>query len=222
MTAFPSFRTLIAARSFVCVAATESATAVLQGGILNIVNIVRDGQACALGDPRHTDRVSRPDEMTKVARTPGTMETMYYVNSREGFWNLIESSPDPTVTKPPYGFRSSRKIHHRLRNELNMAFTAVAVRRYEPAIQKIAQGIYTSASPDTLQIAALGYSMDDLGEEYVAATTEILVVRSIQTAGQILTDAIGVYLPKWLVRAAVSLPTKTFKAVRKAIRLAKK
>jgi hypothetical protein len=39
--------------------------------------------------------------------------------------------------------------------------------------------------------------------------------------GQILTDAIGVYLPKWLVRTAVSLPTKTFKAARKAIRLAK-
>jgi hypothetical protein len=31
-----------------------------------------------------------------------------------------------------------------------------------------------------------------------------------------------VYLPKWLLRAAVRLPTKTFKAARKTIRLARK
>jgi hypothetical protein len=57
MTAFPS---LIAAQSFVYAAATESATAVLQRGILNIVDVARDGQlkACALGDPGHADRAS--------------------------------------------------------------------------------------------------------------------------------------------------------------------
>jgi uncharacterized protein YcgI (DUF1989 family) len=57
MTAFPS---LIAAWSFVSAAATESATAVLRGEILNIVDVERDGQlkACAFGDSSHADRVS--------------------------------------------------------------------------------------------------------------------------------------------------------------------
>ncbi|KAJ7325896.1 cytochrome P450 [Mycena albidolilacea] len=130
------------------------------------------------------------------------------------------------------------EIHHRLRKNFNMAFTAVAVRRYGPVFQKVAQAIthklelsdrasidivppLTVATMTAIAEAALGYSMDELGEEYVAATTEILAVSSIQTAGHILTDAIGVYLPKWLLRAAMRLPTKTFKAARKTIRLAR-
>ncbi|KAJ7847434.1 cytochrome P450 [Mycena olivaceomarginata] len=71
--------------------------------------------------------------------------------------------------------------------------------------------------------AALGYSLDDLGEEYVAATQQIIydrVASSTQTAGHILADALGAYLPTWLLRAALHLPTKTFKAARKAGHLA--
>ncbi|KAJ7743667.1 cytochrome P450 [Mycena olivaceomarginata] len=138
--------------------------------------------------------------------------------------------------------RMRGKAHQRLRNGFNPGFTAAAARSFQPIFDNVAQaasfitqelelsghgtapidivpplGIATFTA---IAGAALGYSLDDLGEEYVAATQQIMVASSTQTAGHILADALGVYLPTWLLRAALHLPTKTFKAAQKAGHLA--
>lgn len=41
-----------------------------------------------------------------------------------------------------------------------------------------------------------------------------------QSASQILADAIGGHLPKWVWSAAIHLPTQTFKIIRRAQHLA--
>ena len=42
-----------------------------------------------------------------------------------------------------------------------------------------------------------------------------------QSPGQILSDAVSVRLPKWILKAAIHLPTTTFNIIRKAKALAK-
>jgi len=132
---------------------------------------------------------------------------------------------------------SRGQTHKRLRNEFNTAFTAAAVRGYLPVFQKVAQAITeeleTSEGPSinivpllstaalkSIAEAALSYSMDDLGAEYVAANVQIMAAASNQSAGQILGDAVAVHLPVWLLRAATRLPTEVFKVVRNANYLA--
>ncbi|KAJ6548578.1 cytochrome P450, partial [Mycena capillaripes] len=127
-------------------------------------------------------------------------------------------------------------IHKRLRNEFNIGFTAAAVRSYQPIFEKVAHTYIQiteeleSADSGTINVlpflgvatlsaiaeAAFSYSIEDLGEEYVAANVQIIAAASSQSAGQIVADAIGAHLPTWLVRAAVYLPTKTFKTIRTA------
>ncbi|KAJ6528093.1 cytochrome P450 [Mycena capillaripes] len=138
-------------------------------------------------------------------------------------------------------------IHKRLRNEFNIGFTAAAVRSYQPIFEKVAHTIteeLEATDSETINVlpllgaatlsaiaeAALSYSIEDLGEEYVAANIQIMRVvfflspiwaaASSQSAGQIVADAIGTHLPAWLLRAVVYLPTRTFKAVRTAKYLA--
>ncbi|KAJ7314834.1 cytochrome P450 [Mycena albidolilacea] len=136
--------------------------------------------------------------------------------------------------------RMRGKAHQHLRNGLNPGFTAAAARSFQPIFDNVAQaasfitqelelsgtapidivpplGIATFTA---IAGAALGYSLDDLGEEYVATTQRIMVASSTQTAGHILADALGARLPTWLLRAALHLPTKTFNAARKASHLA--
>ncbi|KAJ7830178.1 cytochrome P450 [Mycena olivaceomarginata] len=132
--------------------------------------------------------------------------------------------------------RMRGKTHQRLRNGLNPGFTAAAARSFQPIFDNITQELELSgtvpidivpplgiATFTAIAGAALGYSLDDLGEEYVVATDQTIydrVASSTQTAGHILANALGAGLPTWLLRAALHLPTKTFKAARKASHLA--
>ncbi|KAJ7920916.1 cytochrome P450 [Mycena leptocephala] len=134
-----------------------------------------------------------------------------------------------------FGLRG--QMHKRIRNEWNIGFSAAAVRSYQPIFEKVAQTISQeleatqapsiniapllgTATFSAIAEAALGYSVKDLGEEYVAVNFQIISASASQSAGQILADAIGAHLPTWLWRAASYLPTKTFKAVRMAKYLA--
>ncbi|KAJ7314840.1 cytochrome P450 [Mycena albidolilacea] len=129
--------------------------------------------------------------------------------------------------------RMKGKAHQRLRNGFNPGFTAATARSFQPIFDNITQELEQSgtapidvvpplgiATFTAIAGAALGYSLDDLGEEYVVATNQIQVDSSTQTAGDVLADALGACLPTWLLRAALHLPTKTFKAARKASHLA--
>ncbi|KAJ6548582.1 cytochrome P450, partial [Mycena capillaripes] len=125
------------------------------------------------------------------------------------------------------------ELHKRLRNEFNIGFTAAAVRSYQPIFEKVAHTItqeLESADSGTITVlpllgaatlsaiaeAAFSYSIEDLGEEYVAANVQVMAAASSQSASQIVADAIGAHLPPLLLRSAMYLPTTTFKTVRTA------
>ncbi|KAJ6456993.1 cytochrome P450 [Mycena vitilis] len=128
-------------------------------------------------------------------------------------------------------------IHKRLRTGFNVGFTAASMRDLQPIFEKHAHAItqqLEAADTTTIDIlpflghaalaaiaeAALSYSMDDLGEEYVAANVKIMAASSSQSPGQLIADAVGAHLPTWLLRSAIHLPTNTFKVIRDAKHLA--
>ncbi|KAF7356160.1 Cytochrome P450 [Mycena venus] len=127
--------------------------------------------------------------------------------------------------------------HKRIRAALSVGFTAAAVRDYIPVFVKAAQmlteqleessgkssnicPLLSLATIGTISEVALGYSTEDLGEEFMKNNFQILTIAFSQSATQIVADAIGARLPGWVWRAAIHLPTATCKAIRTAKRLA--
>jgi len=114
---------------------------------------------------------------------------------------------------------------------MNMGFTSAAVRNYQPIFDRVAQKmtehldefsgsrtdlcpILSHATLSAISEAALGYSTQDLGEEFVANNARIMALSSSQSVFQIIADAIGARLPKLVWKAAIHLPTTTFKDIR--------
>ncbi|KAJ7806801.1 cytochrome P450 [Mycena olivaceomarginata] len=127
--------------------------------------------------------------------------------------------------------------HKRIRAVLGVGFTAAAIRNYIPIFERAAQmiseqledssvvpiniaPIFNHATLGTTSEATLGYSVDDLGEEFVSNNIEILTLASTQSATHILGEAIGSKLPTFVWRAAEYLPTATCKVIRRAKYLA--
>ncbi|KAJ7658476.1 cytochrome P450 [Mycena olivaceomarginata] len=133
------------------------------------------------------------------------------------------------------------KSHQRLRNGFNPGFTATAARSFQPIFDNVAQ----AASFITQELELSGTAPIDIVPPLSIATFTAIaggnlnpilskessdtlesrvgydrVAASTQTAGHILADALGACLPTWLLRAALHLPMKTFKAARKASHLA--
>ncbi|KAF8142227.1 cytochrome P450 [Mycena galopus ATCC 62051] len=140
-----------------------------------------------------------------------------------------------------YGERSvisaSGDYHKRLRAALNPGFSAAAVRSYLPVFEKAAQKLteqledscassmnvcplFSIATLSTMSEAVLGYSTEELGEEFISNNAQIITLSASQSAAQILADAIGARMPTVLLRAAFYLPTQMFKDIRKARYLA--
>ncbi|KAF7336154.1 Cytochrome P450 [Mycena venus] len=130
------------------------------------------------------------------------------------------------------------ETHKRLRAALNIGFTSSAVRNYQPIFERVAVKIterldecsgsltdlYPILSPATLSAiseAVLGCSTRDLGEEFVANNERIVMLASSLSSTQIIANAIGSRLPKMVWRAAVHLPTATFKVLRAVKSLAR-
>ncbi|KAJ7479482.1 cytochrome P450 [Mycena latifolia] len=132
--------------------------------------------------------------------------------------------------------------HRRLRAALNVGFSAAAVRGYQPVFQKVAEMIsgqmeqsmaeatnvcpllstatlsaiiYSGSGALTKLLAILGRSLQELGQDFVENNIKIVELSASQSKAQILADAIGVHLPAWFWRAAIYLPTKAFKVIRK-------
>ncbi|KAJ6557041.1 cytochrome P450 [Mycena vulgaris] len=127
--------------------------------------------------------------------------------------------------------------HKRLRAALNTGFSAGAVKNYQPIFEKMAQALteqVEQSSASSINIspllsiatlgaiseALLGYSTQDLGEEFVTNNCQIVVLASSVSAAQILANALGALLPTSVFNAAIYLPTSAFRAVRKAKHLA--
>ncbi|KAF8193097.1 cytochrome P450 [Mycena galopus ATCC 62051] len=131
------------------------------------------------------------------------------------------------------------ETHKRLRAAINIGFTSAAVRDFRPIFVKVAQKmteeldelsgsptdlcpILSHATLSTISEAALGYSTQDLGERFVVNNARMMTLSSSQSASQIIGDAIGARLPKFIWRAAIYLPTTTFKVIRTVKYLANK
>ncbi|KAJ7238826.1 cytochrome P450 [Mycena haematopus] len=135
--------------------------------------------------------------------------------------------------------------HRRLRAALNVGFTPAAVRSYHLAFQKAAEMIsdefekFPATATDVCQIlstgalraiseAIMGVSTQDLGDEFVANTIQIVCntssskLSACQSEGHVLADAIGFHLPRWFWRTAMHLPTATFNAACTTRQLAKR
>ncbi|KAJ7904207.1 cytochrome P450 [Mycena leptocephala] len=129
------------------------------------------------------------------------------------------------------------ETHKRFRAALNIGFTAAAVRNYQPVFERVAQGVaeqleeasgspldicpvFSDATLSAIGQASFGYSTEDFGEEFVANNARIMALSYGQSAVQILGEAVGARVPKWAWRAAIHLPTATFKVIRTAKYLA--
>ncbi|KAJ6529787.1 cytochrome P450 [Mycena capillaripes] len=134
---------------------------------------------------------------------------------------------------------SSGKDYKRLRAALNPGFSAAAVRNYRPIFEKAAHtlsdqidalpgptNICPLLSVATISAAAeatLGYSSNDLREEYMLNNFQALYVGALSSkhsSVQMMAEAIAAYFPAWLSRAAIHLPTQNFKIIRRAKYLA--
>ncbi|KAJ7856433.1 cytochrome P450, partial [Mycena leptocephala] len=121
----------------------------------------------------------------------------------------------------------------KLRAALNVGFTVAAVRNYRPVFEKAAQALtqqleetagvsidicplLSLATLSAISEAVLGYSTQDLGEEFISSNFRFFALASSQSAFQILADVIGTHLPTWIWSAAIHLPTPTFKTIRTA------
>ncbi|KAJ6465396.1 cytochrome P450 [Mycena sanguinolenta] len=128
--------------------------------------------------------------------------------------------------------------HKRLRAAMNPSFTGAAVRNFLPIFEKVAQEmtekfeessgseidvcpVFSEATLSTISEAALGYSFEDLDKDFVAYNEQLLALAANQSPGQILSDAVSVRLPKWILKAAIRLPTTTFNIIRNAKAVAK-
>ncbi|KAJ7804052.1 cytochrome P450 [Mycena olivaceomarginata] len=128
--------------------------------------------------------------------------------------------------------------HRRLRAALNVGFTPAAVRGYESAFQKAAEMIsdelemFPATATDICPLislgslraiseAIMGVSHQDLGDEFVANTIQIVKLSATQRDTHLIADAVGFQLPSWFWRAVMKLPTTTFNTARTTRQLAK-
>ncbi|KAJ6492258.1 cytochrome P450, partial [Mycena sanguinolenta] len=129
------------------------------------------------------------------------------------------------------------QTHKRIRHEFNIGFTASAVRNYQSIFEKYAQAItqqLEGSDAEPVDIApllgkatvaaiaevALGYSLEEVGEPYQTANTEILTSAAYHSPREFLVATMMMQLPPWLLRAAINLPTKAFDVSRRARYLA--
>ncbi|KAF7358155.1 Cytochrome P450 [Mycena venus] len=122
--------------------------------------------------------------------------------------------------------------HRRIRAAMNIGFTAAAVRTYKAVFDKVAEtfseqlenspagpiNVCPFLSLDTLNAiseAVFHYSMQDLGEDFVANNVQIVKITGTQSEAHILVEALTTGFPMWLWRAGMALPTTTFKIFRK-------
>ncbi|KAK7050649.1 cytochrome P450 [Favolaschia claudopus] len=133
--------------------------------------------------------------------------------------------------------RAHGEDHQRLRTALNPGFSAAAVRSYLPIFLRAAQsltdqfdsrlGEITNVSPifglttlGTVSEAVLGYTVEDLGDEYTTNNLEILSFAANQSAVHIVADVLTGWIPNFLRNAAIKIPAAPFTTLNRAQYLA--
>ncbi|KAF7297719.1 Cytochrome P450 [Mycena kentingensis (nom. inval.)] len=127
--------------------------------------------------------------------------------------------------------------HRAVRTAWNSAFTAGAVRQYQPILEKIAHEISErldkteAASIDMCPLLSratvrsttevvFGCHVEDLGADFLKSNSSIMASSATQSPTQILIDELGTLLPPWLFRQKIRLPITASKALRKHVELA--
>ncbi|KAK7020970.1 cytochrome P450 [Favolaschia claudopus] len=82
-----------------------------------------------------------------------------------------------------------------------------------PVLAVMRGWLYDRGAVITIRVA-LGSPIDDLGPEFVEVNTRLLEIASTRSSGQIVFDAIAVYIPKPLLRLMINLPSSAFRALR--------
>ncbi|KAJ7277659.1 cytochrome P450 [Mycena rebaudengoi] len=178
----------------------------------------------------HASAVTSPAQDRLIVSDPTALQ--YILNSPNFFLGPTLGA----VVNLMFGERSvicaQWDEHRRLRAALNVGFTATAVRNCLPVFRKVAETIseeleksskasinacpiLSNATLGAVSEAVLGYSLQDLGEDFVANNNKIVQLAASQSKTQILADAIGACLPSWFWCAAIYLPTTAFQTIRK-------
>ncbi|KAF8149258.1 cytochrome P450 [Mycena galopus ATCC 62051] len=126
------------------------------------------------------------------------------------------------------------EMHRHLRAAMHIGFTAAAVRKCQPVFEAVVQvvteqleefsaGLPTNIIPiiseatlNVISPTVLSSSTKDLGADFVLNNAQIMGLASSQSAVQILADVVAARVPKWIWRAAMHLPTTTFKIIHTA------
>ncbi|KAF7354135.1 Cytochrome P450 [Mycena venus] len=142
------------------------------------------------------------------------------------------------LNSPNFERGGAGKEHRRMRAALNFGFSAAAVRRYQAVFEKAAEMVSEKleGSLDTstnvcpllslatlraISEACLRYTLEDLGNDFVANNIEVMRLSASRSAPQLLLDALSLRFPLWLLRATAKyLPTSAFKAMREGRYLA--
>ncbi|KAJ7187437.1 cytochrome P450 [Mycena pura] len=127
--------------------------------------------------------------------------------------------------------------HKQLRAWMNPAFSAAAVRQYQPVFARVAQTIterlddcetlsidmcplISDATLRSISQVVFGCAVEDLSADLVESNSQIVHLSSTQSVYLVLFDAIGALLPGWFMRHAVHLPIKHFRLMRAQLNLA--
>ncbi|KAF8142904.1 cytochrome P450 [Mycena galopus ATCC 62051] len=126
------------------------------------------------------------------------------------------------------------EMHRHLRAAMHIGFTAAAVRKCQPVFEAVVQvvteqleefsaglptdiiPIISEATLNVISQAVLSSSTKDLGADFVLNNAQIMGLASSQSAVQILADVVAARVPNWIWRAAMHLPTTTFKIIHTA------
>ncbi|KAJ7062480.1 cytochrome P450 [Mycena amicta] len=136
--------------------------------------------------------------------------------------------------------------HRQLRAALNVGFTPAMMRNYQPIFERVAHRIseklettlQSSPSADVDMVpllndatlsaiseTALGCSVEDLSEDLIRTSGEVMEMSASVAPGQVLADEIlnlNIF-PRWLLRQAVNFPLgKPFRVLRDQVRFTEK
>ncbi|KAK7045284.1 cytochrome P450 [Favolaschia claudopus] len=124
--------------------------------------------------------------------------------------------------------------HKRLRTALNNGFSASAVRTYLPIFERVAQTLTEQfdhfggeasanllpslgrATLSTVTQAALGLSLDELGDEFISTNLLMMNMAGAPSPTKILQDAIMAFMPNAIRNFGRHLPIEPFKSLDKA------
>ncbi|KAK7028672.1 cytochrome P450 [Favolaschia claudopus] len=136
----------------------------------------------------------------------------------------------PALDAAAYAFFGKNSVmvqtgheHSRLRAGLNPGFTAAAISEKldlsGESLQNVSS-LFSIAAFDAISEAVLGCPKESLAPKFVEVNLKVMNAAATQSPRQILLEAFLKFLPKWIRRQAVKIPTQSSRLLRTQTRLA--